>query len=418
MSAELRRPPADYSSVGLLRSVATAVSPGSRAAAGVALERDRAQRVRRLLGVAVDRTRERRRPRRGTMRGLVVGRRARLGWRDLPEPPAPGPLAAVVAPLAMATCDLDRPLGLGATPFPLPLHLGHECVAEVLRVGDQVRTVGVGDRVVVPFQISCGACVACRVGQSGNCRTVPPLSMYGFGVTGGLWGGVIADQLTVPYADAMLVPVPTGVSSAAAASAADTLSDAYRHVAPHVERVRHHPDGPRVLVQGAVDQRSLFSASVPLYVGLIARALMPEVHVLIVDARANVRSEAGRLGLDAVGRLRGQQAPLVVDGSASPRGLRQALRATAPDGYCSCAGSLHASVRVPASRMFGRNATLTIARSHVRAAIPGVLDLIATGRLEPGRVTTTVAAYDDAPDVLTAHLLTADTKTVLVRDQF
>jgi alcohol dehydrogenase len=64
--------------------------------------------------------------------------------------------------------------------------------------------------------------------------------------------------------------------------------------------------------------------------------------------------------------------------------------------------------------MFGRNATLTIARSHLRTAIPGLLDLVATRRLAPERVTTTVASFDDAPAAIRAHLLTADTKTVLV----
>jgi alcohol dehydrogenase len=64
-------------------------------------------------------------------------------------------------PLAMATCDLDRPVGC-ATPFPLPLHFGDECVGEVLAVGEAVRRVRPGDRVAAPFQINCGAFAACR----------------------------------------------------------------------------------------------------------------------------------------------------------------------------------------------------------------------------------------------------------------
>ena len=58
--------------------------------------------------------------------------------------------------------------------------------------------------------------------------------MYGFGIAGGLWGGVIADQLAVPFADAMLVPLPDGIDVVAAASVADNVSDGYRHVAPHL----------------------------------------------------------------------------------------------------------------------------------------------------------------------------------------
>jgi alcohol dehydrogenase len=69
------------------------------------------------------------------MRALVAARGERLRWRSIAAPPAPGPHGAVVHPIAVATCDLDRALILGRTPFPLPLCIGHECVAEVLAVG-------------------------------------------------------------------------------------------------------------------------------------------------------------------------------------------------------------------------------------------------------------------------------------------
>jgi alcohol dehydrogenase len=56
--------------------------------------------------------------------------------------------------------------------------------------------------------------------------------MYGFGIAGGLWGGVIADQVAVPFADAMLVPLPGGIE--VAASVGDNVSDGYRHIAPYL----------------------------------------------------------------------------------------------------------------------------------------------------------------------------------------
>ena len=132
------------------------------------------------------------------MRALVAAPGGRLTWRAVPAPPPPGPLGAIVRPVAVATCDLDRALALGATPFALPLHFGHECVAEVLRVGERVTRVAPGDRVVVPFQISCAACAPCAAGHTSNCASVPPISMYGFGVGGGHWGGACSDELAVP----------------------------------------------------------------------------------------------------------------------------------------------------------------------------------------------------------------------------
>ena len=406
----------EHRPLSVVGSTAWLISPAAAAAGRVALERQPGQRVRRLVEVGADAFRERRHPRRARMQSLVLGHGARLTWRETAIPAPPGPLGAVVTPLAMATCDLDRPLGLGATPFPLPLHLGHECVGVVVAVGDDVRTVRRGNRVAVPFQVSCGACPACRHGLTGSCRAVPPLSMYGFGVAGGAWGGVFSEQMAVPYADAMLVPLPEAVDPVAVASVGDTLSDAYRHIAPHLDRVRRHPEGPRIIIVGAVRRRSRFSASVPLYAGQIARALLPEASVVIIDARPSVREHGTSLGLEmqAPVRVRHLSAPLVVDCSADPLGLDLALRATAPDGLCSCAGTLHSSVRVPATLMFGRNVTLTVSRSHIRSVMPAVLDLVAAGRIDPGAVTTAVAPFGDATRTLREHLLGGGTKTVLV----
>ena len=154
------------------------------------------------------------------------------------RPAAAGsPLGALVHPIAVATCDMDCPLYMGHLPFLLPLHLGHECVAEVMAIGDGVQGFAVGDRVLfVPFQINCGTCPPCRAGHTGNCVSVLPGSCYGFGLAMGHWGGAYSDVLAVPYADAMLVPLPPDVDPAHAASVADNVAEAYRSVAPRLSR--------------------------------------------------------------------------------------------------------------------------------------------------------------------------------------
>ena len=82
-------------------------------------------------------------------------------------------------------------------------------VAEVVAVGDGVTSVRPGDRVVVPFQISCGDCRECRRGATGSCGSVPLMAMYGLGPLAGLnGGGFMSDLVLVPYADAMLIAVP------------------------------------------------------------------------------------------------------------------------------------------------------------------------------------------------------------------
>jgi alcohol dehydrogenase len=400
---------------GRVRAAAAMLSPVALAAGRVALERDADQRLRRLREAVGDRLRERLRPSRPRMRALVAAPGGRLSWRSVPAPPAPGPRGAVVHPIAAATCDLDRALILGRTPFALPLCLGHECVAEVLAVGDQVKTVRPGQRVVVPFQISCGTCGPCTRGHTANCTAVPPLSMYGFGIGGGHWGGALSDELAVPFADAMLVPLPDGLDPAAVASVADNVADGYRHIAPHLPTLlRRDPDADvRIVV--SPDRRSPYSASVALYAGLVALALGAR-HVQLVDARPWVRAHADRLGLEALTPAQGRRrppAPLTVDAGASRRSLRAALQTTAPGGICTSSGMLHRSARVPVGLMYGRNATLHVGRTNARAVIPAVLDLVATGRLHAQHVTTNLADFDDAPHTLAEHARGDATKTIL-----
>jgi alcohol dehydrogenase len=350
------------------------------------------------------------------MRALTVYPGGRVVWRSVPTPPPPGPLAAVVRPIAIATCDLDRMLARGATPFPLPLHFGHECVAEVLSLGDDVRGFRPGDRVVVPFQISCGSCLPCRSGNTGNCTSVPPISMYGFGVGGGHWGGAVSDELAVPYADAMLVPLPDGIDPVHAASVADNVSDGYRHVGPYLPELLRGDPETSVLIIAALKPPFLFSASVPLYAGLCAVALGAR-RVYLADARPAVREHAQRLGLQPVHPddiRKYAPAPLVVDATGHPRGLRRALNATAPDGICSSVGGLYRTARLPFGQLYARNITLHVSRTHARSTIPRVLDLMTTGRLHPETVTTCVAPIDDAPQAISDHIRGDVTKTILV----
>lgn len=390
------------------------LTPDALAAAPVVLERDNGRRLRRLARTVGAGTAQRVRRTRPRMRALIASPGARLRWREVPAPAPPGPLGAVVHPLAIATCDLDCPLVLGATQLPLPLHLGHECVAEVLAVGERVSRVRVGDRVIVPFQINCGACEPCRAGHTGNCTSVPPISMYGMGFGAGHWGGAFSDQLAVPFADAMLVALAPEIDPVAAASVADNVCDAHRHIAPHAPALLQRDPEAEVLVVGAARRRTLFTASLPLYTCLIARAHGVR-NVTLADARPHVREHARDLGFEALHpralRLR-RPAPLVADVAAN---AKLALAHTAPDGVCSSSGSLHRADRAPMLRMYVRNVTLHVGRTHARALMPDVLRLMLDGRLRPESIPLNVAPLDDAPHTLREHFLSGrGVKTVLM----
>ena len=94
------------------------LSPAAATAGRVGLERDAGLRLSRLENAVRDAALERFRPTRRTMRALAVGPGGRLAWRSVPAPPRPQAFGAVVRPVAVATCDLDRPLALGCHALP------------------------------------------------------------------------------------------------------------------------------------------------------------------------------------------------------------------------------------------------------------------------------------------------------------
>jgi alcohol dehydrogenase len=140
---------------------------------------------------------------------------------------------ALVRPLAVARCDIDLFLTSGAFPAREPFALGHECVGEVVALGDAVRGLEIGQRVVVAFQNSCGACRSCRAGHTANCDQFPVLSDYGMQpLSGTEYGGMLSDLVRVPYAEAMLAPVARDLDSVALASVSDNVLDGYRASPP------------------------------------------------------------------------------------------------------------------------------------------------------------------------------------------
>jgi alcohol dehydrogenase len=93
--------------------------------------------------------------------------------------------------------------------------------------------------------------------------------------------------------------------------------------------------------------------------------------------------------------------------------LGRSLAHTAPDGICTSGGSLHRRARIPALLMYGRNVTLHVGRTHARALIPQVLELMRREELRPLEVSTRIASLDEAPAVLAEHFRGGVIKTVL-----
>lgn len=313
-------------------------------------------------------------------------------WREVAEPELREPRDALVRPLAVAKCDLDQPILRGEVPIPGPIALGHECVAEVVETGPDAAHER-GQRVVVPFQISCGACERCRRGLTANCSSVPDRSAYGFGAFGGDWGGVLSDLVRVPFADHMLVRVPEGIAPATIASASDNIADGWRTVAPALEI---HPAADVLIVGGGAHSIAMYAVDAAVALGAGSVTYLdhdPE--------RLRVAEALGAEALEGETPRRHGAYTVTVDASGAPAGLACALRSTEPGGICTSVGIYFEPLTpIPLLEMYGIGVHFHTGRAQVRPAIPAILDMVAAGRLRPELVTSNVVDWDDAPDAM------------------
>ncbi len=329
------------------------------------------------------------------MRQLTMAEAGRYAWREVAEPPITRPEQALVRPVAVACCDLDVAVVQGRLPMPPGHAVGHEGLAEVVAVGDDVSTVRVGDRVIVPFQISCGRCGQCRRGVTGSCASLPLMAMYGMAPLAGLdGGGFMSDLVLVPYADAMLLAVPGSVDPVSIASLSDNIPDGWRAVGPYqAELADLDPVDRRVLVVGRL--------SIGLYAAAFAAALGYRVDY--VDTDANRLAAAEKLHAVVHDLDKPDKAwdpyPVTVHTSAEPAKLAAALRATWPDGVCTDTGVyVQRTVDLPLLSMYTRGVRFVTGRVSARAAIPEILGLLADNcDLSP--VVDRVAAWEEAPSV-------------------
>ncbi len=360
------------------------------------------------------------------MQQLTYVRPGLLEWWDVPEPVIEADTDALVRPFIAARCDgdtfflkhrLPKLLGVGAclhlvdssfrhakdNPFLGPFAYGHECVAEVVSCGPAVKQFQVGQKVVVPWAVSCGHCARCTSGLTSNCGSNSTrLGAYGFGPAFGRHGGMVSDSLRVANADFMLVAVPNEIDPLRLASASDNLSDAYRTVARHLTR---DPGAPVLVVGGAAKSIGLYAAALAVALGSSQVDYLDRSGTRL-DLAASLGANPVQLRKRSRWFQRGEPAraggyPISVDASSTTSGLTYALRALAPGGFCTGVGFyLRRRTPVPLWGMYYNSSTLHVGLSQPRADLPGVIALVAQGRLQPERVLTCVADWEDAPKAL------------------
>jgi threonine dehydrogenase-like Zn-dependent dehydrogenase len=331
------------------------------------------------------------------MRQLTYVAPGKVEWWDVPEPRLQGDAEALVRPLAVTRCDLDRLIVTGALGWTGPFALGHEMTGLVTDVGSRVATVQPGDRVIVPFQISCGACPSCRRGHTGNCETVGFRSSYGMApLSGKDFGGALSDLVRVPFADHMLLRCPSEIASVAGAAVADTVSDAFRSVAPYLAV---HPHA-RVLIVGGLAQ------GLGIYIAEAARALSAS-EVLYLDDDPLRLQLARKLQVHVVERTTyegvapGSPYLISIDASGTTEGLGLAIRSTAHGGTCHRTyGDLRALTPVPLRDMYSIGLNLHLSRVHARTVMSEVVEHVRRRHLHPEIAITRTVSFAQAAEAI------------------
>ena len=325
------------------------------------------------------------------MRQLTCIGPNKLEWQEVPAPRLQGGGEALVRPLAVARCDIDRLLIAGVVPQRGPYAVGHECVAEIVELGDAVRGLHVGQRAVLSFQLSCGHCGSCRAGHTANCDAYPVLSDYGMQSLSGVeYGGVLADLVRVPHAEAMLAPISPALDPVALASVSDNVLDGYRAVAPHL---RARPGSEVLIVAHGGQSIALYAAQAALALGAARVDFASDDGELLA-----LGERLGAVPLRTDYGKRPRRYPIVVDYGIRPEGLDFALRCTSPEGICQSVSFYLAPVPVALGKLYTLGVRFHIGRCHAAALLPEVVALIESGRLRPGDVTTRVVGWDEAAE--------------------
>jgi glutathione-independent formaldehyde dehydrogenase len=265
-------------------------------------------------------------------------------------------------------CGSDQHMVRGRTTAPAGLVLGHEITGLVIEAGRDVEFIKVGDLVSVPFNIACGRCRNCKVGQTGICLNVNPSrpgAAYGYVDMGG-WVGGQAEYVLVPYADFNLLKFPDKDQAMAKIRDLTLLSDIF-------------PTGYHGAVSAGVGPGSIVYVAGAGPVGLACAAschLLGAAVVIVGDMIPERLEQAKSFGCEVVD-LR-KDTPLA-DQIAAIIGVPEVDSAVDCVGFEARGHGSEAGTEHPATVL---NAAMSITRAGGAIGIPG---LYVTG--DPGAST-------------------------------
>jgi alcohol dehydrogenase len=245
------------------------------------------------------------------MRATVLEGPRQVSVEEVPDPTLPGPAGAIVTVERTAICGSDLHLYHDA-PTGAGIRLGHEAIGTVTEVGDHVRTLRVGDRVLVSGVVGCGECGPCLSGRPNLCLRGESKA---FGTVPDLPGGQ-AEALAVPCADSFALPIPEGVSDEEAVLLTDILPTGF----VGASRAAITPGSTVVVVGlGPVGVMAVQCAS-----------LFGPARILAVDMVPERLARAERLGAEPIDARRGPVPQQVLE-ATSGRGAESVIEAVGAD---------------------------------------------------------------------------------------
>jgi threonine dehydrogenase-like Zn-dependent dehydrogenase len=371
------------------------------------------------------------------MRALCWHGKGDVRVDTVPDPKIQHPRDAIIKITACAICGSDLHLLDGYQPtMESGDILGHENMGEVIELGSGVTNLAIGDRVVVPFTISCGECWFCRQGLYSCCdRTNPnaemarkalgqsPAGLFGFSHMLGGYSGGQAEYLRVPMADIGPIKIPENVTDEQALFLSDIFPTGY--MAAENAQIK---DGDTVAIWGCgpVGQFAIRSA---LLMGAARVVAIDEVSERLAMAEAGGAETIDFSKTDVYDELmaltnnRGPDSCIDAVGcEAAGHGasdatidkvkaaaflatdrvhvLRQAIMCCRKAGTVSIPGVyVGMGDKIPLGAAMNKGLTLKMGQTHVQAYTKPLLKRIVEGDIDPSFVVTHPATLEDAPEM-------------------
>ncbi len=369
------------------------------------------------------------------MKALTWHGKGDIRCESVPDPRIEHPRDAIIKVTACAICGSDLHLYDGVIPSMKSGDvLGHETMGEVVEVGSGNSKLKKGDRVVVPFTISCGECFFCQRGYFSGCeRSNPnaemaaklwghsPAGLFGYShLLGGFPGGQ-AEYLRVPFADVGPIKVPEGLSDEQVLFLSDIFPTGYMGAEfcdiKGGETIAVFGCGP--VAQFAIRSAFLLGAerviaidTVPERLGLAAQAGAITIDFMKEDVHDRIQELTHGRGvdasIDAVGTEPHTSASFdsmldrlkvaTFTGTDRPHVLRQAINNTRNFGIVSIIGVYGGLVdKVPMGSAINRGLTFRMAQTPVQHYLPRLMTRIEKGEIDPSFVITHRVKLEDGP---------------------